>query len=464
MSVSNFLNLSQIAQMTGGTLIGADKAMDSVATDSRLVKADQLFIAIKGDRFDAHDFVKDLTAKAGAALVHKKIDCDLPQVLVKDTLKALADLAAAWRKEFKKPVIGLTGSNGKTTLKEMLYAILSVEHKVLATHGNLNNEIGMPLSLLRIRDEHDFAVIEMGANHHKEIDFLTNVARPDVAVVNNAGEAHLEGFGSLQGVAEAKGEIFNGLGTQGVAIINADDSFADYWKALNQDRKFITFGISNNATISGQLLSDGGLMIKADNTEVRANLKLLGRHNAMNALAATAVSTALGIKLEITIEGLESLQPVKGRLAPVAGLYNSQILDDTYNANPDSAVAALNVLAQRKNTAFVLGDMAELGTDAEAMHQRIGAKAKELGIEQMYCLGAYSAKACDTFGDNGKSFVDMDDLLNTLKMDVAEKSGQQSSANNVITILVKGSRSMKMERVVNALSATSEDKDYRESA
>jgi UDP-N-acetylmuramoyl-tripeptide--D-alanyl-D-alanine ligase len=464
MSASNFLTLSQIAQMTGGTLIGADKAIDSVATDSRLVKVDQLFIAIKGERFDAHDFVKDLTGKAGAALVHKKIDCDLPQVLVKDTLQALADLAAAWRKQFKNPVIGLTGSNGKTTLKEMLYGILSVEHNVLATHGNLNNDIGMPLSLLRIRNEHDFAVIEMGANHHKEIEFLTNIARPDVAVVNNAGEAHLEGFGDLQGVAEAKGEIFNGLGTQGVAIINADDSFADYWKTLNQDRKFITFGISNNATISGQLSSDGGLMIKADNTEVRANLKLLGRHNAMNALAATAVSTALGIKLEITIEGLESLQPVKGRLAPVAGIYNSQILDDTYNANPDSAVAALDVLAQRKNTAFVLGDMAELGNDAEAMHQRIGAKAKELGIDQMYCLGAYSAKACDTFGDNGKSFVDMDDLLNTLKTDVAQKSAQQSSTNNVITILVKGSRSMKMERAVNALSVVSEDKDYRESA
>jgi len=467
MSASTFLTLSQIAEMTGGRLIGADKAIDSVATDSRLVKADQLFIAIKGERFDAHDFVKDLVGKAGAALVHEKIDCELPQVLVEDTLQALADLAAAWRKQFKKPVIGLTGSNGKTTLKEMLFAILSVEHKVLATHGNLNNDIGMPLTLLRIREEHDFAVIEMGANHHKEIEFLTAIARPDVAVVNNAGEAHLEGFGSLQGVAEAKGEIFNGLGTQGVAIINADDSFADYWKALNQDRKFITFGISNNATISGQLSSDGGLVIKADNTEVRANLKLLGRHNAMNALAATAVSTALGIKLEITIEGLESLQPVKGRLAPVAGLYNSQILDDTYNANPDSAVAALDVLAQRKNTAFVLGDMAELGTDAEAMHQRIGEKAKDLGIDSMYCLGAYSAKACDSFGDNGKSFVDMDDLLSTLKRDVAqsdESPDKNSDKNKVTTILIKGSRSMKMERAVSALSAVSENDAYRESA
>jgi len=437
-----WLSLQNIAEMTGGVLHGADVALDSVATDSRLVKADQLFIAIKGERFDAHDFVADLAGKAGAALVHKKIDCDLPQVVVEDTLQALADLASEWRKTFKNPVIGLTGSNGKTTLKEMVAAILSVEGNVLATHGNLNNDIGMPLTLLRIRDEHDFAVIEMGANHFGEIGFLTKIARPDVAVVNNAGAAHLEGFGDLEGVAQAKGEIFIGLGTHGVAIINADDTFADYWKDSNTDRKVTTFGINNEATISGRLLSDGGLMIKAGSDEVRANLKLLGRHNALNALAATAVSTALGIKLEIIIEGLESLQPVKGRLAPVAGLYNSQILDDTYNANPDSAVAALDVLAQRKNTAFVLGDMGELGADTIKMHESIGEKAKDVGINRMYCLGDYSAKACNKFGGNGKSFTEMDELLSSLKEDMTEN----------MTILVKGSRTMKMERAVEALS------------
>jgi len=445
-----FLTLAEIAEITGGTLVGADIALDSVATDSRLVKTDQLFIAIKGERFDAHEFVKDLVGKAGAALVHKKIDCDLPQVIVKDTLQGLADLASGWRARYAKPVIGLTGSNGKTTLKEMLSAILSVENNVLATHGNLNNEIGMPLSLLRIRDEHDFAVIEMGANHPKEIEFLTNIARPDVAVVNNAGAAHLEGFKNLAGVAQAKGEIFFGLGTQGVAIINADDTFADYWKDLNKDREFITFGIDNESTISGHLSSDGGLMIKVGNTEVRANLKLLGRHNAMNALAATAVSTALGIKLEIIIEGLDSLQPVKGRLAPVTGIYNSQVLDDTYNANPDSAVAALEVLAQRKNTVFVLGDMAECGENAEEMHQSIGKKAKQLGISRMYCLGAHSLRACKVFGENGKSFIEMDDLVTTLKNDIASDSSSQEKGS--LTVLVKGSRSMKMERVVTTLS------------
>jgi len=448
---SKFLTLSKVAEMTGGRMYGEDVTLDSVATDSRLVKRDQLFIAIKGDRFDAHEFVKDLEGKAGAALVHKKIDCDLPQVVVGDTLEGLADLAAAWRKQFKKPVIGLTGSNGKTTLKEMLAAILSVEGNVLATHGNLNNNIGMPLTLLRLRDEHDFGVIEMGANHFKEIEFLTTIACPDVAVVNNAGAAHLEGFGDLEGVAQAKGEIFIGLGTHGIAVINADDTFADYWKDLNEDREFITFGIDNEAKISGQLLSDGGLMIKAGNTEVRANLKLLGRHNAMNALAATAVSTALGIKLEIIVEGLESLHPVKGRLAPVAGIYNWKILDDTYNANPDSTVAALDVLAQRKKTAIVLGDMAELGENSEEMHEHIGVKAKEVGINRMYCLGANSARACKTFGQNGKSFVDMGDLLSTLKTDFADDKGSD------LTILIKGSRSMKMERAVEALSSNSQE-------
>ncbi len=441
-----WLTLEEVAEMTGGVLYGADVALNSVATDSRLVKTDQLFIAIKGERFDAHDFVADLVGKAGAALVHKKIDCDLSQVVVEDTLQALADLASAWRKKFKKPVVGLTGSNGKTTLKEMIAAILSFEGNVLATHGNLNNDIGMPLTLLRIREEHDFAVIEMGANHFGEIELLTKIARPDVAVVNNAGAAHLEGFGNIEGVAQAKGEIFIGLGTRGVAVINADDKYADYWNDSNKGREVFTFGINNAATISGRLSSDGGLMIKAGSDEVRANLKLLGRHNAMNALAATAVSTALGIKLDTIIEGLESLQPVKGRLAPVAGIYNSQILDDTYNANPDSAVAALDVLAQRKNTAFVLGDMGELGAGTIKMHESIGEKAKDVGINRMYCLGDYSAKACNKFGENGKVFTEMGELISSLKNDVL------NDKNENMTILVKGSRTMKMERAVEALS------------
>lgn len=444
---NNWLTLSQIAELIDGQLIGDDAVVNSVATDSRSVQLDQLFIAIKGERFDAHDFVAAMEGKAAGALVHKKIDCDLPQILVENTLQGLADFAAAWRKQFTKPLIGLTGSNGKTTLKEMITAILSVENNVLATFGNLNNNIGMPLTLLNLRDEHDYAVIEMGANHFNEIDFLTKIAQPEVAVVNNAGAAHLEGFGNLEGVAQAKGEIFIGLGTHGVAVINADDKFADYWKDSNKGREVITFGINNEATISGQLLSDGGLIIKVGELEVRVNLKLLGRHNALNALAATAVSAALGIKLDTIVEGLESLLPVKGRLAPVAGINSTQILDDTYNANPDSVAAALDVLAGRENTVFVLGDLGELGENPEEVHKTIGEKAKAAGVSHMYCLGDYSARACNSFGENGKSFNEMDDLINDLKSDIHE-----NFPNNA-TILVKGSRFMRMERAVEALSA-----------
>lgn len=459
-SNNTFLSLAEIAQKVGGCLFNApnqDLAMDSIATDSRLVKPDQLFIAIKGERFDAHDFVADLAGKAGAALVSQKIDCDLPQIIVADTLQALADLASAWRKQFTKPLIALTGSNGKTTLKEMIATILALQGKVLATYGNLNNNIGMPLTLLRLRDEHDFAVIEIGANHFGEIESLTKIAQPNVAVLNNAGAAHLEGFIDLKGVAKAKGEVFIGLGTQGIAVINADDRFADYWKDLNLDREVIAFGINNEAKISGRLLSDGSLMINNGSQEVRANLKLLGRHNAMNALAATAVTTVMGIGLETIVEGLETLLPVKGRLAPVAGINHSQILDDTYNANPDSVVAALTVLAQKKNTVFVLGDLGELGENPEKVHAKIGETAKVVGIQHMYCLGKYSAKACDAFGANGKSFNEMEELLNNLITDVNENLPDK------VTILVKGSRFMKMERAVAALSLQSSIK-YGESA
>ncbi len=441
----SWLTLQKIAKMTGGGLYRCDNPdlmVESLATDSRQVKPDQLFIAIRGERFDAHDFVDALPGKAAAALVHKKIDCDLPQIVVPDTLNALADFAAEWRKQFSRPVVALTGSNGKTTLKEMIATILSLQGKVLATHGNLNNNIGMPLTLLRLRKEHDFAVIEMGANHFKEIEFLTKIARPDVAVVNNAGAAHLQGFGDLQGVAKAKGEIFDGLGTNGVAIINADDQFADFWRDSNKNREIITFGIAKTATINGQIMSDGGLVIQKGSEQIRVDLKLLGRHNAMNALAATAVATALGVKLETIVKGLESLTPVKGRLFPLTGISNTQILDDTYNANPDSTAAALEVLAQRSNTALVLGDMAELGENVAQLHQAIGEKAKKAGIERMYCLGKYSALACEKFGENGKSFRDMNDLLATLKKEVTEN----------MTILIKGSRSMRMERAVEGLT------------
>lgn len=444
-----WLVLSQIAEMTGGTLHGADVVVESVSIDSRNATDDQLFIAIKGERFDAHVFVKELAGKAAGALVHELIDCDLSQVLVEDTHKALGDLAKAWRQMLSLPVIALTGSNGKTTVKEMLASILSEQGGVLATIGNLNNDIGMPLTLLRMRQEHDYAVIEMGANHFGEIAYLTKIAQPDVALINNAGAAHLEGFGDIEGVSRAKSEIFAGLGPLGVAIFNGDDEYANYWHKACEKKKVVTFGMELGEDIFGEVDEKGSLFINFHQHCIDVKLRLLGNHNAMNALAATAAAVVLGAKADSVKAGLEKLQPVKGRLAPVEVKRGAVLIDDTYNANPTSLQMGINVLAKRDGIKIlVLGDMGELGDDVAQMHYDIGIQAKKAGIDQLYCLGEYSQQACKAFGDNSdgassESFSSMDILITKLEPMVQAKT----------TILIKGSRAMKMERVVSAFSS-----------
>ncbi|PID45462.1 MAG: UDP-N-acetylmuramoyl-tripeptide--D-alanyl-D-alanine ligase [Proteobacteria bacterium] len=435
--------LSDIATMTNGRLQGADRRVESVATDSRSVGGDQLFIAIKGERFDAHDFVEDLQGVAGAALVDRVIDCELPQIVVKDTRQALAAFAAAWRQQFKKPLIGLTGSNGKTTVKEMLSAILAEKGTVLATIGNLNNDLGVPLTLLRLRESHDYAVIEMGANHFGEIEFLTRIAKPDVAILNNAGAAHLEGFGDVEGVSRAKAEIFQGLSESGIAVINADDQYADYWKGCNEGREIISFGIEHAATVQGKVLPTGMLVLATGQASVEITLSLLGRHNVRNALAAASAALAVGVDLQAIKTGLESLRPVKGRLAPLSGQHDTRVIDDTYNANPTSANAAIDVLADftAGERVLVLGDMAELGDDANGMHHAIGEYARQKGISRLFCLGKLTAETARAFGHNAEHFTELEPLLASLK---------QQLKNNM-TLLVKGSRSMRMERVVEAL-------------
>ncbi len=458
-----WLGLAEIAEMTGGVLHGENRSINSVSTDSRTVKKDQLFIALVGENFDAHDFIASIKNKAAAVFVHKKMDCKIPQIIVEDTLKGLGLFAAAWRKQFTKPLIGLTGSNGKTTVKEMLAAILAAKGNVMATFGNLNNDIGMPLTLLRLRDNMDYGVIEMGANHFNEIDYLSHIAKPDVAVLNNAGAAHLEGFGDVKGVSRAKAEIFNGLSKKGVAIINMDDQYADYWLSCNKDRKTITFGFGDQADLKGELTCDG-LLIQTGDQQQLINLALLGHHNAMNALAASAAAIAVGLDLIAIKQGLESLQAVKGRLAPVTGMDGVQIIDDTYNANPDSARAAIDVLAEQKNSKriLVLGDMVELGDNTAQLHADIGAYAKEKGIEALYCLGNDSKQACKKFAENGFAFDAIEPLLVALQQRIEQtrKQQQQTKDKQSVTILVKGSRSMKMERVVEALSQPQEGIDY----
>ena len=440
-----WLTLSQVADMVGGELYGNDADIEAVFIDSRKVKPDQLFIAIKGERFDAHDFVAELEGKAAGALVHQLIDCNLPQIVVKDTHQALGDFAKAWRETRSIPVIGLTGSNGKTTVKEMLASILSEQGKVLATLGNLNNDIGMPLTLLNIRDEHDYAVIEMGANHFGEIGYLTHIAQPDVAIVNNAGAAHLEGFGDIKGVSRAKGEIFAGLKNSGVAVINADDQYADYWKEeCCADNWIVSFGMEQPADVHGELADNGDLLIHlGDQEPLSVTLKLLGKHNAMNALAATAASMVVGATEASIKAGLEKLNPVKGRLAPVKAKQQALVIDDTYNANPSSVQMGIKVLARYQGKRIlVLGDMAELGENVAEMHANIGLFAKDAGIDALFALGENSQPACKAFGEKAKHFDRAEQLIETL----------EKTIDNNTTILIKGSRAMKMERIVQALS------------
>lgn len=439
-----WLTLTEIAQMTGGVLQGNDVAIERVERDSRNVQQGDLFLALKGERFDAHDFVPQVAGKASAALVSRVVDADIPQVVVDDVRLALGHLAAAWRKRFTRPLVGLTGSNGKTTLKEMLTAILSVKGRTLATGGNLNNDIGMPLTLLRLRPEDEFAVIEMGANHFGEIDYLTHIACPDVAIVNNAGAAHLEGFGDIAGVARAKGEIFAGLTEGGVAIINADDTYADYWLGLNQARKVLSFGMQRDADVQGTVDESNRFCIQAQEQTVVVALRLLGRHNQMNALAAATAALALGVDLATIKQGLTSLQPVKGRLNPKKGKHGGLVIDDTYNANPTSTAAAVDVLAGLNGIKIlVLGDMGELGNTGEQLHAAIGKQAADAGIDAIYTLGKLSAGASEAFGTPENAFTDLDALLAAITRDL------QAGAN----VLVKGSRASRMERVVDALTA-----------
>lgn len=438
-----WMRLAAIAEICQGELKGEDVAIEQVQRDSRQAQTGDLFLALKGERFDAHDFVADVTGKASAALVERAIDADIPQVIVDDVRLAMGRLGTACRESFSQPVIALTGSNGKTTLKEMLTAILTEKGSVLATLGNLNNDLGVPLTLFRLRDSHDYAVVEMGANHFGEIDYLTHLVKPNVAILNNAGAAHLEGFGDIKGVSRAKGEIFAGLDANGIAVINADDTYADYWLSLNQERQVLRFGLENDADIQGQLLTQNTLQINYKDEKFDVQLPLLGRHNAMNALAATAGAIAVGATLSDVKAGLESLKPVKGRLCPYKAPKGTLVIDDSYNANPTSVAAAMNVLAQMEGERiFVLGDLGELGDDVVALHQQIGELAKEAAIDKLYGLGELSQHACTTFGQPENGFDQLEDLLQKLK---SESLGQDT------TILIKGSRSARMERVVEAL-------------
>lgn len=440
--------LKTIAGVLQGTLLGNDVTVTSVDTDSRRVLPGQLFVALPGEKFDGHDFLPQVAAQgAVAALISKPVETDLPAVLVKDTRLALGQLASWWRQQLALPLIAVTGSNGKTTTKEMIAAIMQGHvggtDLVLATAGNFNNDIGMPLTLLRLRATHRCAVIEMGMNHLGEIDYLTRLARPNVAVINNAGTAHIGELGSRENIAKAKGEIFAGLAADGVAVINADSDFADYWRGLNPARRVLSFGMQQAADVQGEMLAgDSQFKLSFQDESVEVTLAVPGAHNVMNALAAAASCLAAGVSLTEVAQGLARFAGVKGRLQQKTAASGARLIDDTYNANPDSMKAALDVLSSLgANTVFVMGDMGELGADAEAMHAQIGRYAKDRGIRQFYALGTLTKAAAQAFGPQAQHFESLLRLVEALN--------QAVTAQDIV--LVKGSRFMQMERVVQAL-------------
>lgn len=442
--------LSEAARVLGARMAGTDVEFRSISTDSRKIEPGCLFIALRGEHFDGAKFVA-AAARDGAvaAMVNAESHdgvAECPLLLVDDTRLALGQLAAYWRGRFDIPVVALTGSNGKTTVKEMLAAILAAQAEtadaVLATQGNLNNDIGMPLTLLRMTDAHQYAVIEMGMNHLGEIDYLTHIARPDIALVNNASGAHLAGLGTVENVARAKGEIFSGLGDAGIAVINADDPHSGLWRELAHPHRVITFALDAEADVSAcwDVIEFGVQMeITMPGGNAVVNLRVPGAHNARNALAAAAAAVALGVDMPAIVAGLESFTGVAGRLQRKQARNGAIVIDDTYNANPDSARAALKVLAPLRGTRiFVLGDMAELGPEASRLHAEIGAEAKRLGVSELLALGELSRESVQAFGAGARHFDQVEDLNRALAEQLAPG----------VTVLVKGSRSMKMERVV----------------
>ena len=440
--------LSWIAQATGGRLVGDDRTVDAVATDTRaLPGGDALFVALKGERFDGHAHVR-AAADGGcvAALVARPVEAALPQVVVADTEHALASLAAAVQRERATKVLAVTGSNGKTTVKTLLHSILRQLGSAYANPGNRNNEIGLPLAVLDAPDDARFAVYEMGAGKPGDIAYLTAIARPDVALVNNIASAHLERMGSLLGIAQTKGAIYQALPADGVAVVNADDAFALYFSERLRGVRMIRFGIEAEADISARDIH-GGLQgsrftLVTPEGEVEVALPLPGRHNVRNALAAAAMATAVGAGPAQIRAGLEAVEGVAGRLAAHRLRRGATLVDDSYNANPGSLAAAIDTLADGGGEAWlVLGDMRELGADEVALHAEAGARARAAGIARLFALGELSAHAARTFGEGGS--------VHASHAALADALWAQLGAGT--TVLVKGSRGSAMDKIVTAL-------------
>lgn len=449
------MTLKTIADVTNATLVVHGENVDeqqsiiSVSTDSREQMSGQVFVALVGEKFDGHDFVKQAeTNGASAIVVSRDMSVNIPQLVVDDTLEALAAIGRYQRLKYQIPTIGLTGSCGKTTTKEMIVSILGQSAQVHATRGNLNNQFGVPFTLFELQDSDELSVLEMGAGHPGDIDFLTNIALPDVVLITCIAEAHLEGMGSLEGIAATKGEIIHGLSENGTAVLPLEEKWLDDWrKKLSANQKLLTFGLNSDADVYAtniSLWSQGmKFTMHYDNDAIDVRLPLLGEHNVQNALAASACAIAVGYTLNQCANGLEMVTSTAGRLTQIPGLDGSQIIDDTYNANPKAMLAAASVLQQYPGQhVMIVGDMAELGPESVSIHHALGQDLKVYAIDQLLTVGTLSAYTTEGFGANARHFDSKDSLIEFI----------QPQLNSDLVVLVKGSRSAGMEEVVQRLT------------
>ncbi len=444
-------SLNQLQKVVANSIVTGDVHFAGLSTDSRKIEQGNVFLALRGETFDAHDFLAMVAESGAVAVIAERVPADfpIPALIVPDTKRALAEIATYWRQQFTLPVIAVTGSNGKTTVKEMVASILLAQYgseHMISTKGNLNNEIGVPLTVFRLQAEHQAAVLELGMNHPGEIALLSAIAQANVALVNNAQREHQEFMQTVEAVAIENGAVIQSLPVDGVAVFPAHDTYTAIWKEFAGQRKTLTFGLLTEGTdkpdVSGSYItqdfgSEIAMSIKAESVTVQ--LAAAGQHNVLNALAAAACSAAIGISAAKIVEGLQAFAPVSGRLQLKLATAGARLIDDTYNANPDSVKAAIDVLANANaETTLVLGDMGEVGADGAAFHQEIGIHAKAQGIKHLYTLGSLAQSSSTAFGNGAQHFDDLSALLATLE--------NQSGKGN--TILIKGSRFMKMERVV----------------
>lgn len=446
------MSASVAAQALHSRLTGEDVIFTGLSTDTRTLNKGELFLALKGPNFDGHEYLPAAaSAGASASIISRSVRTSLPTIKVDDTRAALGELAAYWRNQFNIPVIAVTGSNGKTTVKEMIALILGVNASVLVAAGNLNNDIGVPKTLLRLREKHQFAVIEMGMNHTGEIHYLSMMTKPDVALITNVSDAHIGELGSLESVAQAKGEILDGLSANGTVVLNADDKFINNWQEKTASRKTLLFGLENKADISAEYeLTQSGseIYLKTPKGDINMSLSVLGRHNVMNAVAASAASIAVDAELLDIRHGLEKLKAINGRLELKAGINGTRVIDDTYNANPASLSAALEVLkTSLGERILVLGDMAELGEAGPEIHHRVGELAKRVGVARVFAMGKLSKQTVKAFGKGARHFKKPQVLIEALL----------GCLHPEATVLVKGSRAMNMDVIVDGIITKKND-------